>query len=156
MDSQTKVIESDKIYGQSQTFWIQWKKKDQQDDFIIPPYLFEEPKQKIVVEIPFCGLNEKRVSAFRKKFNYFTNDSYDWDIVWKTKKVRSFFPLKDKNLYPSCKIYHGLCSCREDCVGDTKRNVSVRYNEHNKPSKKSKTAAHLEQSTDHYFTWKMV
>ena len=88
--------------------------KDQQDDFIIPPYLFEEPKPRIVVEFPFCELNEKRVSTFRKKFNYFTNDSYDLNVVWKTKKVRSFFPLKDKNLHPSCKIYYGLCSCREE------------------------------------------
>ena len=41
-------------------------------------------------------------------------------------------------------------------IGETKRNVSVRYDEHNKPSKKSKPAAHLEQSTDHYFIWKIL
>ena len=82
------------------------RNKDQQDDFIIPHYLSEEPKPRIVVEFPFCELNEKRVSTFRKKFNYFTNDSYDLNVVWKTKKVRSFFPLKDKNLHLSCKIYY--------------------------------------------------
>ena len=49
------------------------RNKDQQDDFIIPPYLFEEPKSTIVVKIPFCKLNEKRVSTFKKKFNHFTN-----------------------------------------------------------------------------------
>ena len=76
--------------------------------------------------------------------------------VWKTKKVRSFFPLKDKNLHPSCKIYYGLCSCGEDYVGETKRNVSVRYDEHNKPFKKSKPAAHLNQNIEHYFTWKIL
>ena len=86
--------------------------KDQQDDFIIPPYFFEEPKPRIVVEIPFCKLNEKRVhsakSTFRKKFNYSTNASYDLNAVWKAKKVRSFFPVKDKNLPASCKIYYGF------------------------------------------------
>ena len=132
------------------------RNKDQQDDFIIPPYLFEEPKPRIVVEFPFCELNEKRVSTFRKKFNYFTNDSYDLNVVWKTKKVRSFFPLKDKNLHPSCKIYYGFCSCGEDYVGETERNVSVHYDEHNKPSKKSKPAANLEQNIDHYFTWRIL
>ena len=66
-----------------------------------------------MVEFPFCEFTEKRVSTFRKKLNCFTNDSYDL-IVWLTKKVRSFFPLKDKNLWPSCKIYYGLCSCGED------------------------------------------
>ena len=49
------------------------RNKDQQDDFIIPPNLFEEPKPRIVGEIQFCELNEKRLSIFRKKFNYFTN-----------------------------------------------------------------------------------
>ena len=39
-------------------------------------------------------------------FNYFTSGSYDLNVVWKTKKVRSFLPLKDKNLHPSWKIYY--------------------------------------------------
>ena len=34
--------------------------------------------------------------------------------------------------------------------------VSVRYDEHNKPSKKSKPAAHLEQNTGHHFTWRIL
>ena len=54
--------------------------------------------------------------------------------VWKTKKVRSFFPLEDKNLHPSCKIYYGLCSCGEDYIGETKSNVSVCYDYHKKVS----------------------
>ena len=77
-------------------------------------------------------------------------------MVRKTKNVRSFFPFKDKSLHPSCKIYCGLCSCGEDYVGETKRNVSVRYDEHNKPPKKSKPTAHLEQNIDHYFTWRIL
>ena len=101
------------------------RNKDQQDDFLIPPYLFEEPNSRIVVEILFCELNEKRISTFRKKFNYFTKDRYYLNILWKTKKIRSFFPLKDKNLHPSFKIYYGLCSSGEDYVGETKRNVST-------------------------------
>ena len=35
------------------------RNKDQQDDFIIPPNLYEELKPRIVVEILFCKLNEK-------------------------------------------------------------------------------------------------
>ena len=101
------------------------RNKDQQDDFLIPPYLFEEPNSRIVVEILFCELNEKRISTFRKKFNYFTKDRYYLNILWKTKKIRSFFPLKDKNLHPSFKIYYSLCSYGEDYVGETKRNVST-------------------------------
>ena len=134
MDFLTKFIDS-----VMKGFEYNERNKDQQDDFIIQPDLFEEPKPRIVVEIPFCELNEKRLSICRKKFNYFINDSYDLNVVWKTKKVKSFFALKDKNLHPSCKTYHGLCSCGEDYVGETKRNVSVHYDEHNKPSNKLHT-----------------
>ena len=51
------------------------RNKDQQDDFIIPPYSFEELKPRIAVESPFWKLNEKRVSTIRKRFNCFTNNS---------------------------------------------------------------------------------
>ena len=132
------------------------RNKDQQDDFIIPPYLYEEPKPRIMVEFPFCELNVKRISTFRKRFNYFTNDSYYFNVVWKTTKVKSFFPLKDKNLYPSCKVYYGLCSYGEDYVGETKRNVSVSYDEHNKLSKKLKPVEHLEQKIGDHFTRRIL
>ena len=128
MDFRSKFIDS-VIKG----FEYNERNKDQQGDFIISLYLFEELKPRMLVEILFCELNKKRVSTFRKKFNYFTNDSYDLNVVWKTKKVRSFFLLKDTNLDPSYKIYYGLCSFGEDYVGTTKRNVSVRCDEHNSP-----------------------
>ena len=34
-------------------------------------------------------------------------------------------------------------SCGESYVGETKRKVTVHFDEHNKPSKKSKTNVHL-------------
>ena len=67
------------------------RNKDQQDDFIIPPYLSEEPKPRIGVEISFCELNEKRVSTFRKKFKLFTNDSYDLNVNGKLRKLDHSF-----------------------------------------------------------------
>ena len=39
--------------------------------------------------------------------------------------------LKDKNDYKSCVIYKGDCSCGSRYIGETKRNVEVRWNEHN-------------------------
>ena len=59
-------------------------------------------------------------------------------------------------MHPSCKICYGLCSCGEDHAGETKRNVSSRYDEHNKSSNNSKPAAHLEQNNDRYFTWRSL
>ena len=55
MDFLTKFIDS-----VMKGFEYNERNKDQQDDFIIQPDLFEEPKPRIVVEIPFCELNKKR------------------------------------------------------------------------------------------------
>ena len=72
------------------------------------------------------------------------------------RKSRSFFPLKDKNLHPSCKVYYDFHSYGKGYFGETKRNVSVRYDEQNMRSKKSKAAAYLEYYIDYYFTWRIL
>ena len=86
----------------------------------------------------------------------FTKEKYDFRIVSKTKKVRQLFPLKEKNPYPSCKIYEGVCSCKENSIGKTKRNVITRWNEHENPNKDSEPAKHLFQHPDHVFQWKVL
>ena len=58
-------------------------------------------------------------------------------ITWKTRNIRSLFPLKDKNDYKSCVIYKGDCSCGSRYIGETKCNAEVRWNEHNNPTKSS-------------------
>ena len=55
--------------------------------------------------------------------------------------------LKDKNDYKSCVIYNGDCSCGSRYIGETKRNVEVRWNEHNNPTKCSELSKHLRTST---------
>ena len=47
------------------------------------------------------------------------------------------FALKEKNPYLSKKIYERVCSCKENYLGETKRNVVTRWNEHENPNKKS-------------------
>ena len=46
------------------------------DSFIIPPDLFEESKQFILVEIPYCEEHENASKHFIKKFEVFTNQRY--------------------------------------------------------------------------------
>ena len=58
-------------------------------------------------------------------------------IMWKTRNIRSLFPLKDKNDYKSCVIYEGDCSCGSSYIGETKRNVEVRWNENSNSTKSS-------------------
>ena len=68
-------------------------------------------------------------------------------ITWKTRNIRSLFPLKDKNDYKSCVIYKGDCSCGSRYIGETKRNAEVRWNEHNNPTKSSEPSKHLRSNS---------
>ena len=113
------------------------------ESFIIPTSLFETAKSLIFVKIPYCELNEIKTKHFLKKFHKFTNNSFRMVITWKTRNIRSLFPLKDKNDYKSCVIYKGDCSCGSRYIGETKRNAEVRWNEHNNPTKSSEPSKHL-------------
>ena len=45
-----------------------------EDEYIIPPYLFETPKKKIMFEFPYCPQNEIKAKCFLSKFHEFTNN----------------------------------------------------------------------------------
>ena len=60
-----------------------------------------------------------------KKFHRLTNGKYRISIKWITKKAKRLFPLKDKDICPACKLYHGLCSCKEKYIGESKRNTTT-------------------------------
>ena len=66
------------------------------------------------------------------------------------------FHIKDKSLHQACKIYQGICSCGESYVGETVRNVEIRWNEHNNPTKSSNPAKHISSNIDHVFTWTVI
>lgn len=126
------------------------------DDLLIPENFFEIPKQSILFEIPFCQANEKVAKSFLTKFNAFTNDQFKVNIKWVTKKVKSLFTNKDRNPYPSCKIYEGVCVCGERYIGETIRNVVTRWKEHEDVRKDSEPARHLKDNVDHVFNWKVI
>ena len=94
------------------------------ESFTIQTSFFEIVKPLIFVEIPYCELNEMKSKHFLKKFHKFTSISFRMVITWKTRNIRSLFPLKDKNDYKSCVIYKGDCSCGSRYVGETKHNAS--------------------------------
>ena len=83
---------------------------------VIPLRLFDEYKPFILTDILFCEKNENKSKGFIKIFYHFKNAIYSISINWITKKVKSLFPLKDKNIHPPCKIYHGLCLVRRTVV----------------------------------------
>ena len=131
-------------------------KKDEFDDsLLIPANFYEEAKQFLLIEIPFCERNEKLSKSFINKFHKYTDSSYRLSIKWLTKKVKTLFPLKDKNEHLACKIYEGVCICGQNYVGETKRNVEQRWKEH-LPPHNSEPAKHLVENPTHYFQWRVI
>ena len=118
-----------------------------------PPSLFQIRKPFIFVEIPFCEVNEIKSKHFLKKFYKFTNNSFRMVIMWKTRNIRSLFPLKDKNDYKSCIIYKGYYSCGSRYICETKRKAEVRWNEHNNTTESSEPSKLFRSNISHYFTW---
>ena len=135
---------------------FQKNKNTLEESFIIPPNFFEEEKPFISIEIPYCELNETKSKHFLKKFHTFTKESFRLVIIWKTRKIRTLFPLKDKNDYQSCVIYKGICSCGSCYIGETKRNTLTRWGEHNNPTNKSEPSKHLRNNIEHVFTWTIL
>ena len=108
------------------------------------------------LELPFCEKNEEMYKKFIVKFKNFTNDQFDVFVKWNTKKVKNLFIRKSPNPHPSCKIYQGDCLCGKSYIGETERNVEVRWNEHTSSSGSSEPSKHLLNNPDHAFTWKIL
>ena len=123
---------------------------------IIPPQLVEIAKKILFLQLPFYEANEKISKSFLNKFYNFTNEKSKLVIRWKTRNLKSLFPLKDKYLHPACKVYKGICSCESSYVSETKRDVEVRYSERNHPSGKFEPSKHLHQNINHVFTWSAI
>ena len=119
-----------------------------QDDYIIPPDFFDVPKPLVLAEIPYCLRHETLSKRFIKKFHDFTHNSYEIRIKWITKKVKQLFKLKSKNPHLSCVIWEG--------VFVTRRNVELRWEEHENTSKDSEPAKHLKENLSHKFSWKIL
>ena len=91
-----------------------------------------------------------------KKSDVFTDNKYDIRIKWITKKFKQLFKLKSSNLHPSCVIYEGVCSCQESYIGETVRNVEIRWQEYEDTQKDSEPTKHLKNNPTHSFIWKVL
>ena len=108
--------------------------------------------------MPFCTENENYAKVFLSKLNNFTGNKYSFIITWKTRKVRSLFPLKDKVDFKHCCniVYEGTCSCGNNYIGITDRNSILRFNEHDNENKSSEPSKHLKANENHQFSWKFL
>ena len=123
---------------------------DNDDEPLIAPYFCEVNKCFILLKLPFCQNNEIKPNLFLKKFYYFTKNDFDIAISWETMKIQTQFYLKNK-LYPVCKIYNGVCKCRENYISKTKRNTIIHWSEHDNATKDSEPARHSNKHANYVF-----
>ena len=131
------------------------KEENKEEDLpLIPSFFFEEQPPFLLIELPYCSENERLSKHFIRKIKSFLDTEYTVVIKWITRKVQTLFSLKSKNPHPACKIYQGVCNeCGHSYIGETRRNVEVRWKEHIDPKGKSEPALHLQQNPSHSFTW---
>ena len=87
----------------------------------------------------------------------FTNDNFRLAISWKTRKIKSLVTIKDKNLYPACKIYYGEREqCGDNYIGETVPNTVTPWSEHNKLDNRSEPGEQIKRNIEHVFKWKIL
>ena len=65
-----------------------------------------------------------------QKIGKFYKRKYSFVIIWETRNIRSLFNLEDKGSHVSSVVYEGKCNCGENYIGETHRNVTIRWDEH--------------------------
>ena len=116
----------------------------------------EITKTFISIGISYSEFNKIKSKHFLKKFQRFTNNNFRIVTTWKTRNIRSLFPLKDKNDYKFCTIYIGDCSCGSSYIGGTNRNAEVRWNKYNNTTKRSEPSKHLQSNISNCFKWAII
>ena len=103
------------------------------------------------------------MNTFSSDDNFDKRDSTDngncflkFNIIWSTRKIKSLFKIKYNVKHLCCVVYHGICSCGNNYIGETIRNVVTRTEEHEQPNGKSETSKHLKNNTGLQFNWMIL
>ena len=100
--------------------------------------------------------NENEIFRIIDKQEAFTNYKVKFRYLWKTRKVRSIFVLKNPVAHKANVIYKGTCSCSEFYAAETKRNTKVRWREHCSTKKMSEVGDHLLVNSGHTVHWEIL
>ena len=118
--------------------------------------MFDERKT-VHFQLPFCKTNKQKLKSILNKLEEFTNNKVKFIYHWKTGKLRSLLPLKDRIKHKVNIVYKGICSYNESYIGETKRNAEIRWKEHcSNNDKKSEVAEHLLKNPGHTINWQVI
>ena len=125
------------------------------NEVIIPDWLFNQ-KQFFMISLPYSPKNETFAKGLITKLDHSTNELCIFRIIWRTRNIKSLFSVKDKVEHVSNVVYIGKCSCGDEYIGETDRNVEIRWKEHGNASHNSNPSRHLNKNITHKFEWKVI
>ena len=80
---------------------------------------------------------------------------YIFIVLWQTRQIKSFQFERQKHSQIVV-VYKGDCSCGDNYIGETMRNVEVPTDEHSNPCNDSEPACHLHKNPSHSFSWQIL
>ena len=125
------------------------------EELMMPRWLFDERKT-IAIKTLFSNKNEHFSKKFCKKLEFYTNGKVKFNIIWSRRKIKSLFKIKDNVKHLSRVVYQGICSCVNNYIGETIRNVVRRIDEHEQSNGKSEPSKHLKNNPGHQFNWMIL
>ena len=110
------------------------------------------------IRLPYCIENEKIAKHFVNKLKQFTGDGVSFNIIWQSKKIKTFFQLKDKVLHKANVIYRGTSINNPEVtyIGESKLNAELRWKQHENPSHDSAPSKYLMTNTEDSFHWETL
>ena len=124
-------------------------------DKLVPDWLFDV-RENVSLRLPYCQQNEEDVKKFINDLTIITKEKFQFIVLWTASAIQSLFPIEDKVSHISCVNYQEICSCGATYIGETVRNASIRWSEHNNINGNSEPAKHIAANTTHVFSWKVV
>ena len=89
----------------------------EKEEPIIPSQMLDE-KKTASFQLPFCKTNERKIKSIVNKLEEYTNNKVKFIYHWKTRKLKSLFPLKYRIKHKANIIYRGICSCKAPYTGE--------------------------------------
>ena len=119
--------------------------------------MFDERKT-VYFQLPFCKTNERKIRSFVSKSGEFTNNKVKFIYHWKTRKLKSLFPLTSCFFCSEVNtVYKRTCSCKESYIGETKCNAEIKWKEHFlNNDKKIKVPEHLLKNPGYVINWQVI
>ena len=113
-------------------------------------------REKLYFQLTFRKNNEQKIKSIVNKLEEFANNKVKFICHWKTRNLKSLFPLKDRVKHKAKIVYKGICPCNESYIRETKGNAEIRWKEHcSNNDRKSKVAEHLLKNPGYTINWQV-